>query len=53
MSDPPFSGWPQTAIEFFEGLELDNCKTFWLDHKDVYEQDVKAPMLALSGRADG
>jgi len=42
MSDPPFSGWPQTAIEFFEGLELDNCKTFWLDHKDVYEQDVKA-----------
>jgi uncharacterized protein (TIGR02453 family) len=49
MSDPPFSGWPQTAIEFFEGLELDNCKTFWLDHKDVYEQDVKAPMLALLG----
>jgi len=52
MSDPPFSGWPQTAIEFFEGLELDNCKTFWLDHKDVYEQDVK-PDAGTPGRADG
>ncbi len=47
MSDALFSGWPRSAIEFFEGLELDNCKTYWLDHKDVYEEDVKAPMLAL------
>ncbi|SRR5579884_45359 len=42
-----FDGWPPTAIEFFEGLEADNSKTYWLAHKDVYERDVKSPMEAL------
>jgi uncharacterized protein (TIGR02453 family) len=42
-----FKGWPATALEFFEGLEADNTKSYWLAHKDVYEQDVKAPMVEL------
>jgi uncharacterized protein (TIGR02453 family) len=42
-----FRGWPEAALEFFEGLEADNSKAYWLDHKDVYERDVKAPMSAL------
>jgi len=42
-----FKGWPDRALEFYEGLEADNSKVFWLDHKDVYERDVKAPMEAL------
>ncbi len=42
-----FKGWPATALEFYEGLEADNSKTYWTDQKAVYEQDVKAPMEAL------
>ena len=42
-----FKGWPDTALAFYEGLEADNSKAYWLDHKDVYERDVKAPMDAL------
>jgi uncharacterized protein (TIGR02453 family) len=42
-----FKGWPEGALPFFEGLEADNTKAYWLDHKDVYERDVKAPMEAL------
>jgi uncharacterized protein (TIGR02453 family) len=42
-----FKGWPASAIDFFEGLEADNSKVYWTEHKDIYEQDVKAPMVAL------
>jgi uncharacterized protein (TIGR02453 family) len=42
-----FKGWPASAIEFFEGLEADNSKVYWTERKEVYENDVKAPMLAL------
>lgn len=42
-----FSGWPDEALEFYEGLEADNSKTYWDPRKPVYEQAVKAPMEAL------
>lgn len=42
-----FAGWPAEAIEFYEGLEADNSKSYWQAHKDVYEGEVKAPMEAL------
>jgi uncharacterized protein (TIGR02453 family) len=42
-----FKGWPDTALAFYEGLEADNSKAYWLDHKEVYEREVKAPMEAL------
>jgi uncharacterized protein (TIGR02453 family) len=42
-----FKGWPDTALAFYEGLEADNSKAYWLDHKEVYERDVKSPMDAL------
>jgi len=42
-----FRGWPVEAIEFFEGLEADNSKTYWTANKSVYEQAVRAPMEAL------
>jgi uncharacterized protein (TIGR02453 family) len=42
-----FRGWPPAALEFYEGLEADNSKSYWLAHKDVYERDVRAPMEAL------
>ena len=44
-----FKGWPSTALDFYEGLEADNSKAYWTDHKDVYDHDVKAPMEALLG----
>ncbi len=42
-----FRGWPVEALEFFEGLEADNSKTYWQAHKADYEQLVRAPMEAL------
>jgi uncharacterized protein (TIGR02453 family) len=42
-----FEGWQVEAIEFFERLEDDNTKTFWTEHKHVYDQCVKAPMEEL------
>jgi uncharacterized protein (TIGR02453 family) len=42
-----FTGWPVEAIEFFEGLEDDNSRAYWHDHKAEYERSVKGPMLAL------
>jgi uncharacterized protein (TIGR02453 family) len=43
----PFKGWPVSAVEFYEGLEADNSKVYWTDHKAIYERDVKGPMEAL------
>jgi uncharacterized protein (TIGR02453 family) len=42
-----FTGWPAEAIEFFEGLEADNSKSYWEANKHVYEECVRAPMEAL------
>lgn len=42
-----FSGWPQRAFEFYEGLEADNSKEYWTAHRGVYDADVLAPMEAL------
>jgi uncharacterized protein (TIGR02453 family) len=42
-----FKGWPVEAVEFFEGLEADNSKAYWLANKHIYENCVRAPMEAL------
>ena len=42
-----FRGWPNEALDFYEGLEADNSKTYWTAHKSVYEEKVLAPMTAL------
>ena len=42
-----FTGWPVEAVEFFEGLQDDNSRSYWQAHKAVYDQCVKAPMEAL------
>ena len=36
-----FKGWPAEAVEFYEGLEADNSKAYWQDHKVVYEKQVR------------
>jgi uncharacterized protein (TIGR02453 family) len=42
-----FRGWPEEALDFYEGLEADNSKSYWMAHKAVYEQQVLAPMAEL------
>jgi uncharacterized protein (TIGR02453 family) len=42
-----FSGFPEEALEFYEGLEADNSKAYWTDHKRVYDDCVAAPMKEL------
>jgi uncharacterized protein (DUF2461 family) len=44
-----FEGFPDEGLVFYEGLEADNSKTYWTRHKDVYDAQVKAPLLALRG----
>jgi len=42
-----FSGWPEEALEFYEGLEADNSKAYWTSQKAVYEEKVLRPMSEL------
>jgi uncharacterized protein (TIGR02453 family) len=43
-----FTGFPEAALDFYDDLEIDNSKSFWEAHSDVYRQSVKGPMLALT-----
>jgi uncharacterized protein (TIGR02453 family) len=43
-----FTGIPTAALDFYEDLEADNSKAFWTAHKQVYDQQVKAPLEALA-----
>ena len=42
-----FSGWPEEALDFYEGLAADNSKTYWTSQKAVYEEKVLRPMSDL------
>lgn len=42
-----FTGFPVAALDFYDDLEVDNTKSFWEAHKQVYLESVKAPMTAL------
>ncbi|MEI7544144.1 MAG: DUF2461 domain-containing protein [Mycobacteriaceae bacterium] len=42
-----FCGWPVEAVEFYEGLQADNSKVYWQEHRAVYERDVRGPMEQL------
>ncbi len=44
----PFDGWPEEALEFYEGLAADNSKAYWTAHKAVYEDAVLRPMTELA-----
>jgi uncharacterized protein (TIGR02453 family) len=42
-----FTGFPDEGLVFYEGLEADNSKTYWTEHKSDYETHVRAPFQAL------
>ena len=48
-----FTGIPIAALDFYEDLENDNSKSFWTAHKSIYEESVRAPMLALATAVEG
>ena len=43
-----FRGWPEEALEFYDGLAADNSKSYWTEHKAIYEQMVLLPMTELT-----
>jgi uncharacterized protein (TIGR02453 family) len=42
-----FEGFPPEALKFLRQLKRNNNRDWFLAHKDVYEQKVKAPMTDL------
>lgn len=42
-----FNGWTDAALDFYEGLEVENSRAYWQAHKAVYDEQVRAPMDAL------
>jgi uncharacterized protein (TIGR02453 family) len=42
-----FSGWPEDALDFYDGLAADNSKAYWTSHRQVYEEQVLGPMTEL------
>lgn len=42
-----FGGFPEQALMFYEGLEADNSKAYWTDHKDTYDTCVAGPFREL------
>jgi uncharacterized protein (TIGR02453 family) len=42
-----FAGFPEEMLTFYEGLEADNSKPYWNDHREQYETAVATPMRAL------
>ena len=44
-----FSGWPEEALEFYDGLAADNSKGYWTEHKAVYTDKILRPMTELTG----
>jgi uncharacterized protein (TIGR02453 family) len=42
-----FHGWTDGILDFYEGLEADNTKSYWQAHKRVYDEQVLEPMKEL------
>jgi uncharacterized protein (TIGR02453 family) len=47
MTTGTFRGFSDETLEFYAGLEADNSRTYWQDHREVYERAVHAPMVAM------
>jgi uncharacterized protein (TIGR02453 family) len=43
-----FGGWSDEALQFYEGLEADNSKSYWTSNKAVYTEQVLRPMEELT-----
>jgi uncharacterized protein (DUF2461 family) len=43
----PFRGFPVEGLDFYDDLEADNSRSFWVKNKQTYLDAVRAPMEAL------
>lgn len=43
-----FTGIPVAALDFYDDLEADNSRAWWLAHKRTYDDCVRAPLIALA-----
>ena len=49
MSQPQtFDGFGRGVVPFFQGLQADNSREYWLAHKAVFESDVADPLRNLA-----
>jgi uncharacterized protein (TIGR02453 family) len=48
-----FGGWPEEALDFYDGLEADNSKSYWTEHKAFYTEKILAPMTELAEELAG
>jgi uncharacterized protein (TIGR02453 family) len=48
-----FSGWPEEALDFYDGLAADNTKTYWTANKAVYTDKILVPMTELAEELAG
>jgi uncharacterized protein (TIGR02453 family) len=42
-----FRGFPPECLTFYEGLERDNSRRYWTEHRDQFESAVRGPMREL------
>ncbi|GHU71007.1 TIGR02453 family protein [Clostridia bacterium] len=42
-----FMGFPKGFAEFFIGIRLNNCASWFNEHRTQFESDIKRPMFAL------
>ncbi|MBM7775697.1 uncharacterized protein (TIGR02453 family) [Actinokineospora baliensis] len=47
-----FQGFGEYAVDFYDGLVVDNSKTYWDANKATYDNDVKIPMTELLGELE-
>ncbi len=48
---PTFAGFTDQALELYAGLADDNSRSYWADHKAVYDHEVRAPMTLSAALA--
>jgi uncharacterized protein (TIGR02453 family) len=44
----PFEGFGPHLLDFYEGLEVDNSKAYWLAHKAQFDAEIAEPLRALA-----
>jgi uncharacterized protein (TIGR02453 family) len=48
-----FHGWTDAILDFYDGLEADNSRSYWQAHKQVYDEQVLEPMQELLAELAG
>ena len=44
----PFDGFGPHLLEFYDGLQVDNSKAYWLAHKARFDAEIAEPLHALA-----